>query len=408
MNKEKSSISKFFIYGFLVVLFVLIVTFVIIGIKSHKKTIAFYKIPEQVQNSVLKIANEQYNKTFHPLILDDDLPLSSQTKKFKKSHFLVAQNSYDAINLFKKASKKNLISRDLLSGYPASIVDSYNKKTNSSKENLLFLPFLYDFYQIDVNYELFKLSNVPTISTWSDFTTFASAISEKTSAPIIFAGGDDVEFLNTIGIITEALTNSTNYDLLINKFLDCKNDITKIQTLLEEECLPNGLLYNTLVELKSLLSKKIIPSKVFSFSKKDVLFHLDNTLCGAAFLTLSEHRTIDRQVINKYKSIYCPAIDISSIRNFSAPEYVVVPLKKSKKSFDYLNSFAQLQQTKLATETGLCPVQKNCIVPDKQADDVRYWLAASNGPTLPLSSVFSSKENLSYVAEFLRINLRLN
>ena len=93
---------------------------------------------------------------------------------------------------------------------------------------------------------------------------------------------------------------------------------------MEQECLPNGLLYNTLVELKSLLSKKIIPSKVFSFSKKDVLFHLDNTLCGAAFLTLSEHRTIDRQVINKYKSIYCPAIDISSIRNFSAPEYVMV------------------------------------------------------------------------------------
>ena len=106
MNKEKSSISKFFIYGFLVVLFVLIVTFVIIGIKSHKKTIAFYKIPEQVQNSVLKIANEQYNKTFHPLILDDELPLSSQTKKFKKSHFLVSQNSYDAINLFKNGDNK--------------------------------------------------------------------------------------------------------------------------------------------------------------------------------------------------------------------------------------------------------------------------------------------------------------
>ena len=71
------------------------------------------------------------------------------------------------------------------------------------------------------------------------------------------------------------------------------------------------------------------------------------------------------------------------------PECLLLAARQRK---DVLLNLVRTRQTELCTESGLAPVQKNCIVPDLQADDVRYWLAASNGPTLPLAAALPTTE----------------
>lgn len=69
---------------------------------------------------------------------------------------------------------------------------------------------------------------------------------------------------------------------------------------------------------------------------------------------------------------------------------------------DLAAAISNSKQELLCKETGLAPVQKNSQVPDHQADDVRYWLAASLGPATPLAGYLPDTQCQNLVAELIK------
>jgi hypothetical protein len=194
-------------------------------------------------------------------------------------------------------------------------------------------------------------------------------------------------------MISEALSSPTEYEVMTkNLYAAYKNGLEALQTELENLLTSDSALKKAVDAVNYLISKKFISSTAITFSDDDIQFYVDNQLSLFYFTKLSKHRQIERTIINNYKSIYCPGATTTSTRKFSAPEIGVLCVKEKKYTKDVLLNLVRTRQTELCTESGLAPVQKNCIVPDLQADDVRYWLAASNGPTLPLAAALPTTE----------------
>ena len=148
----------------------------------------------------------------------------------------------------------------------------------------------------------------------------------------------------------------------------------------------------------------IIPSNVYKMNSRDVKSYMEQNLCGVSFLTLSEHRTVKQRTIEGFTSVYYPSVSANVERTFSAPIIMAVPYSKNKIAIDSVKKLASVEyQEKLSVQTGLAPVQKNCSIPDRQADDVRYWVAASETPYVGLAeAAFTSDYTRKLFAETLR------
>ena len=166
-------------------------------------------------------------------------------------------------------------------------------------------------------------------------------------------------------------------------------------------------IYPAIFELKNMISEGLLHTSTLNLSMEDFQFQLNNKMCAAAFLRLSDHRQISRSVIEDYTTIYCPEIQKADAgrdadRTFSAPKIAAVKLKNNRRADNVLVRLSNTNQTELCSYSGLAPVQRECQVPDHQADDVRYWLAASKGPVLPLAAALPSKEARTAAAIYFR------
>ena len=140
---------------------------------AGSNTIAFYRVPQNVQNAIINVLNadsenQNQEKTFEALILSEDLTLEAQKKKIKKCDAVIFINDILTAEFFESPVTKpiNLALANIADGYPSSILSSLkisgggatgNKETSQS---LKILPFLYDFYELDVNYPLYQRQEI--------------------------------------------------------------------------------------------------------------------------------------------------------------------------------------------------------------------------------------------------------
>ena len=140
---------------------------------------------------------------------------------------------------------------------------------------------------------------------------------------------------------------------------------------------------------------------------RDVRSFLQSNLSAAYFMSLSEHRKTSTEIISKYETQFVPSVNKSDRRNFCVPAILAVQLKKNKVAKHSIEQLASKYQQRLSNKTKLAPVQAKCEVPDHQADDVRFWVAASSEPVPVLSNMcFTTKQSLSSFAEALRMVLK--
>ena len=387
---------------------------------SESNLIAFYRVPEKVQTAVIDLVNkkaETENKTFEALLLDNSKSLESQSKIIKKCSCLIYTN--DSVS--EKFLNTTALPVDLsvAGGFPSSIVNSLKIEENTSKseKTVKIIPFLYDFYEIDINYPLYTKAGIDSVDVWEDLIVCAYKEKPLTPAPMLLPFATDAEFLNCVGMIAEALCGYEEYEKMIEEFRiaseaeasveESEADFTSLHRVLETLTAEDKILGSTLEEIKSLLRSGIIPRNALTFSDEDVFFYMDNELSGVNFTKLSQHRKVSKQAANHLISVYCPSVEATPERKFSADCICVSALKKNKNALRFVGLLSDDWQNELATKTGLAPVQKNSLVPDHQADDVRFWLAASKGPVLPLARVFFTPEQQQFAATYLRTALKL-
>ena len=403
---KMSKFTKITLVSVAALIIILAAAFTAIGIASYKPTVVFYNINEKTQKAILSeiqsmpVGRKGKNLKYNVTVLDSALPLSAQKKAFK-GNLLFATMDYDVQDAAKSGKIKKM-DINLLEGMPTTTRNNALIKNNK----ICALPVLYDFYEIDVNQQAFYDSKIGKIADWNDFMSFLSKTATKDFYPLAFSGGEPEELLNFIGCLTEALSGEsalkTAEDKLYQAFKTQKENA--LITALEELCKEDGALFKAVSAMRNIDTEKLCSNSSFSFTKDDTKFFIDNKLCNSVFLKLSDHRNIDSKVINEYVSIYVPGNDVNGERSFLAPTICAMPLKNNKSTNSTLKLLASSRQTSLSMKSTLAPAQASCGTPDKQADDVRFWLAASNGPVIPLSGAVPSAHMRKAAAEYI-INL---
>ncbi len=399
------------ISAFIVVLIAILL--LIISIVTKKPTAAFYGINEQTRNAITEILQTTYKQKnkkslpFNIVVLDDSISLEKALKK-NKSDIVFVHCGANANFAEKRALKKRTyFESDILSGMTTSV-----KQVASSKNNkILSVPLLIDNYELDVNLEKFNASNIKNLTNLSDLEQLSKITKSSTPYSLVFPAGDDEYLINIFGALVEATSGRASWESAKNKIqnliLSGKGNYNSYVQILTELTAENAEYYNALTLLNNWRKAEILPKNLLQLNIRDVKAFVENKLCTSAILTLSEHRTFSRDSISAYSSVYIPSVDFSSERSFTSPVILGIALSKNKVAKDAIVKMSNSLQSQLSIKTGLAPVQANCAVPDVQADDVRYWVAASNAPLPTLSdALFTTKQQKSLFADALRTFLR--
>lgn len=413
---------RFFAAGSLLIFLILISVFSVIYLIQKKPVLAFYNVPQKVKNQIISVSEKVTDKSFKILELNSSIPLSLQKKSLKKADLVFVRSDSDTKEFFTSSKAKIFkpLEKNLLSG-TASTIQKTVPVSEKNKNQIFYLPFLYDMYLIDVNYEYFKKTGFPFLNTWDDLVSIAKKEADFVNTPVVFPVKDDREFLNIFGQFIEAFFGFEEYESFLSSLYNAfKKDIktaefekksnmqktTFNKTISFIEKFVDSPVFNKIaVTFGEMQNKGILADDVTNFSKEDSLFFAENKLCGFYLTSLSNHRLIPRNLLNDYKSIYFPNTGNYQERKFCADEYAVAKIKSNKSSKQIIEAISSTYQTVLSTQTGLAPVQKNCKTPDQQSDDVRYYLAASAGPVLPLSSCMPSPQAQKLVSDIIKRNL---
>lgn len=394
-----SRIKKIVIFGNIFVLCLMLITFLVIFLVTKKQIIGFYNIPTENIKIFTNIIEENISDKFEYFIFDSLIPLSSQLKSTKCSMIFTITDS-DTKEFAQQNKHVKTVSKDLLNGMPFSI----QKQIPTENNEIFYVPFLYDMYQIDVNFDFLNKIDFSVLNLWEDLLNIAIQEKSITKSPIVFPIADDCEFLNIFGQLIECFSSPKEYEDLYNELYQSfkTNQNEKITEVFQNHLSSQNGVFKTLIQLINLQENQLISNDVFFHSKQDCQFFVENELCGIYFTTLQNHREISRDVIKNYRTIYFPSDFEKNERKFAAKEYSMILFKQNELTTKILQDFSQNLQQEISTKTGLAPVQKNIPAPDVQSDDVRYWLAASSGPMLPLSSSLPSKNAQRILADEIR------
>ena len=163
------------------------------------------------------------------------------------------------------------------------------------------------------------------------------------------------------------------------------------------------ILNNYLFSLGLVFNNGVLSKDAFNFNSEDVRNYVSMEMAPIVFEKISQRRTIKFPATQNISSIYYPSERNPVTRKFAAPVFTAIPLssKQSVKAGIELIVSKEAQEN-LSRETGLAPVLANCYVPDHQADDVRYWIAATNAPSIPFGeAAFCEQASRDLFAESL-------
>lgn len=390
------------------IILILISAFSILSISNKKPVAAFYGIPASTQKNIEAILQTTHTRKntkslpYEIITLNHDLPLSAALKKSKSVDLLFINDGLQADEAAKIAEKrKSGFDKNILFGMSSTTI----KASKIGKKRINAIPVLTNHYEIDVKIDDFKNSKVKNVNYFSDLEMVANKLKSKDYSPVLFAAGDDYTMINIVGALTEALSGKDAWKSAVNKIIEFNktnksNDYGKLISELTEK---DGEFFEAISLLESWKNQKLFPKNISVFLNSDVNVYMNMNKSSIVFMSLSEHRECNIDTISNYTSIYYPFKEKYKERSLTGPVIFAVPLTNNKISKKSISLFANHLQTNLATKTGLAPVQKNCGTPDKQSDDARFWIAASEEvlPTLS-DAAFTTKNQRHKFAEELR------
>ena len=407
----------------------------------NKKPVAgFYGISEKTRAVIEKnlqssVKTKDGKRAYDIIVLDDTVPLQDAMKSSRKLDILFVRDGANAQYAYNLVQQKNLgfPKDEVLSGMTSSIkqtVTEYKDKKYIEKipenltdeqrnhiheENRFYhktcsIPVLLDNYEIDVHFQVFNDSKVGSINYWKDLETLSDYSKKTGKIPVLFAGGDDRELLNIVGALTEALSGRTELEKAVNELQKSLSSNKKGNNALmenAEKLISEGnALYPAVNFLKEWKKKGYLPRNFTQLSKRDVIAYTNAEEPVILFMNLEEHRLYNEKLISKYRTIYFPSDSGNQRRNFTAPVIMAVSLSKNEQSRNSIKLLGRNLQEKLSFGSGLAPALANCSIPDKQADDARYWIAATEKPVPALSdAAFLNESQRALVAGIIRAEL---
>ena len=354
-----------------------------------KPVIGFYGIDPATQNAICTVienwSGEKNGSKFKFKTLDSAKTLESQLFLGTKPELLFTTSGSSVKIAAHSASKNAALTSELL----AKMASSFRGAAISGKKNgtVAALPLVCGHFEISVNTTAFRNSGMKAIATWDDIEKFLKIQKKSLSNPLIFAGKDPEVFLDLLGALTEALDGAEEYEKACALIEEAKEKKWKASALAEELCGSyNAPLYTAAKKLSEWFTQGLLSRDCFNLTGKDVNAFLKAKLSSVVFMPLYAHRTVEQDAIKRFSTIYFPSERSPGTRKFTGEIIYGVPQKKnSLNSRLALYLASEAGQEELSRATGLAPVFAQCRTPDRQADDVRYWIAATNTPLAGLS-----------------------
>lgn len=411
---QKITFKNIVIVAASVIILIFLLLFLILYFVSRKPVAAFYGIPESTQNGITAVLQQTHtrrNKRSLPyeiVTLNDAVDLKTALKSAKKPDILFINNGLNADYAVSiSAAKKTGFDTGILDGMTTSIKNS----APSAKGLITGVPLLIDNYEVDVQLESFTKSGVGSVTVWNDITKLAGKVRTNSVIPILFPAENDESLINLFGALVESTSGVHAWNSMVQKLIALSESgnttFSAYGELVNQMNQPDGELFGAVSLIQSWKKDGLIPNNISQISFKDITAYMSANLTPIAFMTLSQHRTIEYKTISKFSSIYYPSVNSDAERYFTAPVILAVPLSKDKVAHNSVRLLSNSMQTQLCSRTGLAPVQANCSTPDKQSDDVRYWVAASNKPLPTLSdAAFTKKTERNAFASALRALLK--
>jgi hypothetical protein len=371
----------------------IVALFAIIGISSSRKFyVCFYSVPVSVQTSLTKNINNYLSNSKSkqvPVIvtLDDGLSLQNAVKKVKKCDLLFTFNgrNLDEILAGEGERKANQIEPDIYSGMTINMM----KLAQYDGKNLA-VPLLTDHFEIAYSrYWLDKASKAAP-ETMNDLLAYIAACNKysvqsmKTPKAkilqwdLFFAASDPDTLLQLTGAYLQAAYGIQSCNALGNAIRAGK----PFDAIIKEPLDSDGHTLATVLDVfKDWESSGLLHAQWTAFTLNDVKQFMKADLAPVAFMPLSVHRTLDSAIIVNYSASFFPVLNVNAPQAFTAPVICGVQLKKSPVIPSILQNLAsQNVQAELSKETGLAPVNTRAAAADREADDVRYWTAATEPP----------------------------
>ena len=356
--------------------------------KNNTLTIAYYNVNQSIQTSLTDLIQKYEQQNEKRLIvyeISDKTSLSEQIKK-NKIDLIFASAGYAVNKTVALSDEATNIPSELLSQMFSTMYEAAIRKGQSIKA----IPLIFDNLEIDIEKSEFYMSGLEAISTWEEIERFLQIQKSKHQNdgifPMSFAGSDPVLLLDIIGAFGEAFEGLDSY----NKAVEILTQAAAAGTSFDAKETANKLFIDAYAPLaysfsylKQFVKQGYVTPSYKVLRNTDINSFLQQRVTNLIITNLSTHRTFDVKAISRYSSIFVPSKKRPEQRHFTANITYAVPVSSNKNDLknsllEYLVSTSV--QSELSNRTGLAPVLANCSTPDLQADDARYWIAATSTP----------------------------
>lgn len=385
----------------------LVTASIIIFTPSRDFTVAFYKIDDAQRKGISEvienIAKEKEIKVKF-IQYESEKSLEDQIPIAKKPAVVITQAGFALETALDKASSKASLPAEITQGMTSSMRSGIKENDG----NISAIPFLSSHFEVDIDLNEFRNSNTKQINTWNDVEKFMREQKRKKDSPMIFAGGNPDLFLDLMGAFSESIDGVQSYYDATQILKDNEKNFNAVrvaQKLCDE---PNSPLATSVKLLKSWYKLGLIHQGAFSLQNTDVEAFASNRLSSVMFMSLENHRATATKTISRYSSIYFPSEHGANSRIFTGKSYYAVPLVKSKKAVEIITELLSVPlQESLSRVTGVAPVLAQCRIPDKQAEDARFWIAATTCPLAGLSNeVYLTKKQKTALSAEIASRIR--
>lgn len=359
------------------------------NIESNTKIIGLYNLLPSEEKVLSSFAEEN---EYSVLVLDKELPLVDAIGK-KKIDILFSHDGANVRDVINKSDKKiKGISNDILQMMNSSVREVCYK---NEKGNILALPILMDMFEIDIDKTVLQKTGISKIESWTDINKFALLAKKYSSYPILFYSKDSNLFLGTIASLIESREGKDVEKEIADILISSNGDKKLYDSAIEK-------MENTLISISEWKKEGLIHPQFSSFIKEDVQAFMEAKDAPIVFTTLSMHRTIPVNTINRYASIYYPSIEGASQRSFCAAMTLAIPMNDSENTVNMMDKIIE-NIDDFAFATGLAPTLASCPTADSQANYVRYWIASSNKPFPDLGTdAFTKQSDIDSFAESVK------
>ena len=385
-------------------LLILLICGIALFAPSKKFTVAFYKISDKQRQGITEVLGtiaEEKGITMVFQQYNADKTLESQLLFSKKPNIIITRSGFAVDAAVEKATSKATVPLTFSDGMTSSMRSAIKK----NNERIAALPILSSHLEVDIDTTEFRSSNTKQINTWSDVEKFMREQKRRKDSPMVLAGGNSDFFLDFVGAFAESIDGVSSYREAAAIVKTEKNP-AKAAVLLCDE--PNSPLATTVRQLTSWYRQGLLHQGTFSLQMNDVEAFASSRLISVFSMSLEDHRAVSQNTISRYSSIYFPSEHNANARIFTGTTVYAVPMTKSKNNEIVMGALINTQnQEILSRKTGIAPVLAQCRTPDKQADDARYWIAATAAPFAGLSNeVYLTKEQKNGLAAEIAARIR--